>query len=160
MASSNRLCFTRPTRGCVRFGPFRSVRYWRANATFSMLSPHQWSIRGTMLGRVVARVLLIWVLKAEAAAPCCLVGETPRLVLCLQGLKVAPGDHLESPSPLVCLNPCATIMGLTLMAPTKFQVCHLVLSLLPSSLQGVVHKANVLSKSQRTRHKATHQPML
>jgi len=30
-------CFTPPTRGCVRFGPFRSARYLRVNATSSMV---------------------------------------------------------------------------------------------------------------------------
>lgn len=34
------MCFTPPTQGCVRSGPFRSARYSRANATSSMVCSH------------------------------------------------------------------------------------------------------------------------
>lgn len=145
MASLKHLCSTPPIPVCVRSGPYRSVRFWKASGTFLMVgfeischgclllygivtrwlfeqhSHHRSSTRGTMLGRVGALVLLTWEHKAEAAAQC-LVLHTPRSALTLQVLKVDPAARPGSPSPLVYLNLCATIQGQTQIAPTKCQV--------------------------------------
>lgn len=64
------LCFTPPTQGCVRSGPFRSARYSRANATSSMVGVHTHKHR-SFIGGLLATwpCLSLWYLITALTSP-------------------------------------------------------------------------------------------